>query len=289
MFRIGEFARLGQVSIKTLRHYDAIGLLRPASIDETSGYRFYEAKQLSDLARILALKDCGFALDEIAELLRLHDPSEIKELLQQRIAQQQQRIAEEQVRLQRIVARFHQLEQPDNEHISDVVLKRAEPITILGRRQTLDSTRQIGDFAKAVVEELKQGGIWPVGTLIHLYFASEEDEECPGTSAQMLVDVFVGTPVTGLLTGETSFTCMRLPGDCLLACILYRGDYSGILRGYVTLERWLEVSGYRVIGPYREIYHSHPLHSADPTTYVTEIQCPVSLVAPERSVACGPI
>jgi DNA-binding transcriptional MerR regulator len=73
MLKIGEFARLSQVSVKTLRHYDALGVLRPALVDPESGYRLYDIGQLVEVVRILAPKDCGFALEEIARLLRVHD------------------------------------------------------------------------------------------------------------------------------------------------------------------------------------------------------------------------
>ena len=59
MLGIGEFARHGRVSVRMLRHYDAIGLLQPAYIDRVTGYRSYEAQQLSRLNRIVALKDLG--------------------------------------------------------------------------------------------------------------------------------------------------------------------------------------------------------------------------------------
>jgi DNA-binding transcriptional MerR regulator len=65
MFSIGEFARHGRVSVRMLRHYDAIGLLRPATVDPASGYRFYEAGQLADLNRLVALKDLGFSLQQL--------------------------------------------------------------------------------------------------------------------------------------------------------------------------------------------------------------------------------
>jgi hypothetical protein len=64
MFSIGEFARHGRVSVRMLRHYDAIGLLRPASVDAATGYRFYQARQLAELNRIIALKDLGFTLQQ---------------------------------------------------------------------------------------------------------------------------------------------------------------------------------------------------------------------------------
>jgi DNA-binding transcriptional MerR regulator len=69
MFSIGEFARHGRVSVRMLRHYDAIGLLRPASVDAASGYRFYQAGQLAELNRIIALKDLGFTLGQVQAIL----------------------------------------------------------------------------------------------------------------------------------------------------------------------------------------------------------------------------
>jgi DNA-binding transcriptional MerR regulator len=69
MLTIGDFARHGRVSIRMLRHYDAIGLLRPAHVDQASGYRFYQAAQLSRLNRIVALKDLGFTLQQVQAIL----------------------------------------------------------------------------------------------------------------------------------------------------------------------------------------------------------------------------
>jgi DNA-binding transcriptional MerR regulator len=69
MFSIGDFARLGRVSPRMLRHYDAIGLLRPAAVDPATGYRFYRAYQLGQLNRILALKDLGITLEQLRAIL----------------------------------------------------------------------------------------------------------------------------------------------------------------------------------------------------------------------------
>jgi DNA-binding transcriptional MerR regulator len=69
MLKIGDFSRLSQVSIKTLRYYDEVGLLKPAQIDQSSGYRYYSVAQLGQVHRILALRDLGFSLDQISHLL----------------------------------------------------------------------------------------------------------------------------------------------------------------------------------------------------------------------------
>src|SRR5947199_10096656 len=109
MLKIGEFARLSQGSVKKLRHYDALGVLRPAQVDPESGYRLYDIGQLVEVVRIRALKDCGFTLEEIARLLRMHDVQALEALLHQRVAAQERLVADEQARLQRMIARMKQL------------------------------------------------------------------------------------------------------------------------------------------------------------------------------------
>ena len=69
MLKIGDFARLSQVPVKTLRYYDDLGLITPARVDEFTGYRYYSVDQLPRLNRLLALKDLGFSLDQIARVL----------------------------------------------------------------------------------------------------------------------------------------------------------------------------------------------------------------------------
>ncbi|MCB0238262.1 MAG: MerR family transcriptional regulator, partial [Anaerolineae bacterium] len=69
MYKIGEFSRLSRITVKTLRHYDEAGLLRPAYVDRFSGYRYYSAGQLPDLYQILSLKDLGLSLEQIRTLL----------------------------------------------------------------------------------------------------------------------------------------------------------------------------------------------------------------------------
>src|SRR5512138_3101742 len=114
MIKIGDFARLGQVSIVTLRHYDEIGLLKPAQVDRFTGYRYYSLDQLPRLNRILALKDLGFSLEETARLLDdALSPAQMRALLRTKQVQLQQRVAEEQARLVRVEARLRQIEQEE--------------------------------------------------------------------------------------------------------------------------------------------------------------------------------
>ena len=76
MLKIGEFSKLSRVSIRMLRHYDDIGLLKPAEIDDFTGYRYYREEQLFDIGRITSLKDMGFALADIIKILESYDDKE---------------------------------------------------------------------------------------------------------------------------------------------------------------------------------------------------------------------
>lgn len=112
MLRIGEFSRHSQVSVKTLRYYDKIGLLKPAWVDRFTGYRYYSADQLPRLNRILALKDLGLSLDQIGWLLDDEpSPAEIRWMLRMKRAEIRQQLADQQARLARVEARLAQIEQ----------------------------------------------------------------------------------------------------------------------------------------------------------------------------------
>src|SRR5215510_2635246 len=88
MFSIGDFAKLGRVSVRILRHYDAIGLVTPAVVDPNSGYRFYTADQLRRLNRVIALKDLGFTLEQVQAILDDKvDVAELRGMLRLREAQ----------------------------------------------------------------------------------------------------------------------------------------------------------------------------------------------------------
>jgi len=90
MLRIGTFSRRGRVSVKALRHYEAIGLLKPAHVDGATGYRYYEPSQLDDLHRLMVLRALGLPLERIRVLLQ-DDPS--PELMRHLLAERRATVA----------------------------------------------------------------------------------------------------------------------------------------------------------------------------------------------------
>jgi DNA-binding transcriptional MerR regulator len=111
MMRIGEFSRLSQTPVSTLRYYDEVGLLKPVAVDRFSGYRFYSFEQLPRLHRILALKNLGFALEEIARFLEGNVPSKtLGEMVQRKRSELRKQTDEQRERLERLEAWLKQIE-----------------------------------------------------------------------------------------------------------------------------------------------------------------------------------
>ena len=81
MLQIGEFSKVCQVSVKTLHHYDKIGLLVPAEVDRLTGYRYYQVEQIDTMNYIQRLKRYEFSLEEIQQILAFSDKKEISEIL----------------------------------------------------------------------------------------------------------------------------------------------------------------------------------------------------------------
>src|SRR6202035_4531397 len=131
MLNIGEFARLGQVSPRMLRHYDQLRLLAPERVDPETGYRSYGVHQLVRLHRLLALRDLGFTLEQISGLLDAEPPlEELRGMLRLRHAQLAQTVAEEQGRVRRVEAHLRAIEGSNTVKAQDVVVKPTQPLRV---------------------------------------------------------------------------------------------------------------------------------------------------------------
>ncbi|MFF7228932.1 MerR family transcriptional regulator [Streptomyces sioyaensis] len=131
MFTIGDFARYGRVSARMLRHYDALGLLRPARTDPDSGYRYYEAAQLARLNRIIALKDLGFSLQQVGAILAEEvSVPELRGMLRLRRAELEAALTAAGARLAQVEARLRTIESEGRMSADDVVVKRTGTVLL---------------------------------------------------------------------------------------------------------------------------------------------------------------
>lgn len=282
MFKIGDFSKLSKVSVKALRYYDEIGLLKPARVDPFTDYRYYSADQLPRLNRILALKDLGLSLEQIARLLDDElSPAQIRGMLRMKQAEIQQQVEEERARLARVEARLKQIEHEGTMPTYDVVLKKVEPQTVVAIRDIIPTYGDQGPRWAELAAYLKQHRTKAAGPSLTIYYDTEYKERD--------VDVEVATPVSEPVPGNKRVTVRELPGAELMACVIHQGSYDTLGQAYTSLLGWIETNGYRIIGPNREVYLRCPDSEYedpnavgyaaylvdDPAAYVTEVQFPV--------------
>src|SRR5262249_25694632 len=135
MFSIGEFSKIAQVSGRLLRYYDQQGLFKPAQIDPETGYRFYSAKQLPELNRILALKELGLTLEQIARLSPQISVDELRDMLVQKKSQIEQTLRAEVARVRYIESRIDQIDRDGHLCENDVVVKSVAAQAFLAARE----------------------------------------------------------------------------------------------------------------------------------------------------------
>jgi DNA-binding transcriptional MerR regulator len=154
MIKIGDFARLSQASVVTLRYYDELDLLKPVKVDTFTGYRYYSADQLPRLNRILALKDLGFALDQV-KLMLVEELTleQLRGMLKAQRAEIEKRVAGEQERLVRIEARLRQIELEDKMPDYDVVVKTVPAMWVAACRVTILANDQVPAYLKPAYQK----------------------------------------------------------------------------------------------------------------------------------------
>jgi DNA-binding transcriptional MerR regulator len=280
MIRIGDFSKLSRVSIKTLRFYDETGLLKPISVDRLTGYRFYEYNQLPRLHRILALKDLGFSLDEIGQLLTGDLSAEqMRGMLKHQQAEIRQRVREEADRLKRVDAWLNQIEQEDTMSKYDVVIKKVDSIKVASVRGVVPAPPEQGSLWGELEGFLAELHVRPAGACFSVYHDDEYKERD--------WDIEVCEPISTDLTPGKRVQVRELPSVETMACTIHHGPFTTISEAYNAIAKWIEANAYHTCGPSREVYlrEAKPVGSRetgavsqnDPDA-VTEIQFPVEKV-----------
>jgi effector-binding domain-containing protein len=268
VFRIGEFSKLSQVPVKTLRYYDEIGLLRPAKVDDFTGYRYYSADQLPRLNRILALKDLDLSLAQIGELLDGDLPAEqMRGMLRLKQAEVRGRVKEEQARLARVEWRLRQIEQEGKMSDQEVVVKKVAAMKIASVRGVIPSYGEVGKLYGEIFKYVGRHRARPGGPAFSIYY----DEGFRESD----VDVEAAVPLSKDIPDGDRVKVRELSGVEEMACTVHKGSYDTFAEPYNRLLTWIEANGYRVCGPNREVYIKGPGLLTKPANYVTELQVPV--------------
>lgn len=264
MLRIGVFARLGDVSVKTLHHYDALNVLKPAHMDPQTGYRYYRADQLGVLHRIRTLQQLGFSLHETAEILnRLPDTARFRSALHRKRDESLQAIQRERMRIAQI-DRWLTRKESDMPRY-DVMTKQLPSQKVASIRVLRYEGEALEDRFRQIETYLAGSGTAVAGPGMILYHQTPDG-----------VDAEVAYPITGDAAGNPPIAVYDLDPVPLAACLVYTGTHAGMGEASQTIARWIEQNGYRVCGPNRVLFLDCGHAQMQPGVATVETQYPIT-------------
>lgn len=265
MLSIGAFAQIGQVTHRMLRHWDKAGLLVPAHIDPSSGYRSYDPSQLDQLHRIVALRELGFGIADIARLFEAGlQPEQLSEMLKRRRAEVEDEHRAAAARLIDVERRLHLIEKENQMPAIEVVQKSLPAVRLAARTATVGEQPEIVNIVGPAFGEIADiigSRAGALDTPIATYNMVEDG-----------IDIVVGYAYDG--EPLDGFEIVELPSDDIAFTAVHLGAMDRIHETWQALHEEVIARGYQPSGPCRELYVR--AESEDQADWVTELQQPVA-------------
>ncbi len=270
IFKIGEFSRLTQVSIRMLRYYDETGLLKPDCIDKISGYRLYSINQISLINRIIFLRDLGFNVSEISLVMNNWENDYIVNQLINKQKQIQTTIQSEQDRLNKIQYAIDNIQFDKQETNFNVTLKYIPSYNVLSLRKIIPNYFEEKHLWEKLTNFIKNNKVKITSEVGFAMYHDQEYKECD-------VDVEVCAIVEKIGKNHKNFIYRQTKEVEIMACTMVYGRYENIAEAYLSFAKWLYNHTLYFITnePNRQICHRGPWNEEDVEKYLTEIQIPI--------------
>ena len=266
MLKIGEFSKLSRVSIRMLRHYDDIGLLKPAEIDDFTGYRYYREEQLFTIGRITSLKDMGFAL---ADIIKILDSFDDKEKMDAFLSERQKELSklskETEYKLMLLDTARKRLREEQNMSF-DVTVKTIPERYAATVQMVVPHYEDEGILWGTMMQECKN--LVPSDPCLSA--AEFPDDEYKEEN----VEIITWMTVNGEYPDTEHVKFKTLPAVKVASCII-KGSYDQMGEAYASVASWIRANGYKMNGHMFNIYHVSPAQTQNPDEYVTEACFPV--------------
>ncbi|WP_158891342.1 MerR family transcriptional regulator [Amycolatopsis anabasis] len=267
MLSIGELARRARVSVRMLRHYDAVGLVVPERVDPVTGYRWYATSQIGRVNSLVALRELGFTLDQCRTVLDDRVTVEqLRGMLLLRQAELEQRIETDTRRLAEVERRLRSIEEGLTMTTSTL---RLEPLPALRLAQVsgeVNDVSEIGDMVDALSEtlaaRLAAAGVPMSGRGVRTYYGRPDGSK---------IDVAAGVPLAPDADPVTGLELAELPAEERAAVVTHRRAAEDTTDPWLTVDVALAERGLESYGTYRLVH----LRDTDDDHEVVELQCPV--------------
>jgi len=267
MLSIGDLAHHTRVSVRMLRHYDALSLVVPERVDQVTGHRWYAVSQIGRVNSLVALKELGFTLEQCGDILDEQlSVEQFRGMLRLRQAQLEQQIEADSGRLAEVGRRLRSIERGLTMTNSTLELKPLPRLRLAQTGGEVNDTTEIGTmtgilFAQ-LTERLTAGGLPADGQGIRTYYGRPDGGK---------IDVAVAVALDSDIQAIDGLELVDLPGVDRGASAIHRGPASEIGDAWQTLDVALDQRGLESYGVHRQIQ----LDTADPDNVVIELQCPV--------------
>ena len=271
MFKIGEFSKLTQVSIRMLRYYDETGLLIPAEIDKYTNYRLYSTEQIPLLNKIVFLRDLGFNVSEIALAINEWSDEVIAELLNNKQNEIEKAIEVERDRISQIELAKKAIQQKKIATHYSVSIKAIPSYQVFSLRRVVTDYYSEGLLWKEMSLFADENNISISDNTFTVYHDAEYREQG--------VDIEICAPVSRVGKDMFGFTYRNTEAVPIMACTMVYGYFENIAGAYHAFAQWLvEHTQYEMIGQSRQIVHRGPWNEESPNMYLTELQIPLKKI-----------
>ena len=265
LYKIGIFAQMNHITIKTLRFYEEQGLVLPAYVDEDNGYRYYKLNQMADLHRISALKQAGFSIEDMKRINKIDD---MTTFLQKKRADIMLKIAE----LTRQMAVIDSYLSGDESMLETPVLIQDIPaVTVASMQKRIESYDELFTLMPTMGEELERLGC---ECALPEYCFMQYLE--PGYKEQQIL-VEICEAVKTKKEDSKLVQFKELP-ETKAACIYHKGSYNEFPRTYASVLKYIEENGYEICGDIREVYIDGVWNKDREDEWLSEIQIPVQKI-----------
>lgn len=264
MLQIGEFSRVCQVSVKTLHHYDRMGLLIPAEVDRFTGYRYYTTEQIDDMNYIQRLKRCGFSLDEIRRLISVSDKKELVDALWQQKEQLKRKKQELELilnELQTHISVFRRTGDIMTYQKSYTIEVKHSPVMNVLANRAMMGVDEFGRYYSTLFERVPKEHVTPTGLNGARYYDKEFDHESSD------IEVFIG------IREKDKADVVMEPCEC--AMTVHYGGYSTLSEAYGAVAAWIIENGYEIAGAPFDLYIKTQFDSLPPEEWETEVYFPI--------------
>ena len=262
LYKIGMFAAMNHVTVKTLRFYEEQGLLLPAYIQPENGYRYYTLSQMAVIHQITALKTAGFTLEEIA---RINSGADEEAVLLKKKAELLEKIAD----LTRQIAVVDGYLSRKKIGLSHPVLIKTIPeTTVAAMKARIESYDCLFDDMPKMGKLMEKAGC--ICALPEYCFTNYLE---PGYKDEdILVELCESVEEAREETGGLYF---RTLPEIQAACIFHKGSYRTLSESYETVLKYIEENGYEIAGEIRESYIDGIWNKDDESQWLSEIQVPI--------------